>query len=1216
MRKISLLLISLVLLLGLCLALNVVLEKTTKAQAWHSSRTWIEALLATKQSVADRVEENNIPLDSLNVDQEMRNLVYQFPSEMSSVMPFIRQNAKAFLSGMDGSAEEAFIKEISKSFKSTSWFDARISELKSESNAEKRISGLLDLFLIAHEINKLDEQLEWLNLPAIEAAINDMKSDESFNLRAATNRLDELKRLVEEGFNGIYDNDPRALATARKALQLKSEILFSNPRLDFDRILVSRYNIGAGSRMVNPSAMGTQPNNWSNQSSARRGGFNAEIAELSNLRGELKYRTIFKPDNGSSLPDLKLHWDAERVMFTMVDETNRWQVYEVGIDGKGLRKAIDPQEPDLEFFDASYLPNDKVISVSNIGYQAVPCVSGSDAVGNLVLSDPKNGDLRRLTFDQDANWGPTVLNNGRLMYVRWEYTDLTHYFSRMVMHMNPDGTEQRALYGSGSVFPTATFDVQPIPGHPTQFVGIISGHHGVVRSGRLIIFDPAISRHEEKGMVQEIPFSNRPIIPIIKDHMVDGVYPQFIKPYPISDKYFLVTAKLTPNSLWGLYLVDIYDNMTLILEKEGEGYIHGIPLKPRPVPPVIPEKIKEGSREATVFIQDIYEGEGLQGVPRGTVSSVRVFAYEYAYNRSPSDHVAQGIQSGWDIKRLLGEVPVEEDGSVMFTIPANTPVSLQPLDEKGRAVQWMRSWLTGMPGEIVSCVGCHEGQNETPRLGRTMASIRPPEKPETPEGGIRSFTFNLEVQPILDRACVACHNGTLERNYIGGRTDENVPGNRGYSKSYLDLHPYIHRQGPEAGMKVLYPYEYHASTSPLIQMLKRGHHGVELTDKEWRTLYTWIDFNAPYHGTFIANPYQCFNQQDTTVWDQYERRIELANKYAGGMGVDWRGEIEAYAGFLSRQPEPKPVKPEQAEPKFEEVKIREFPFDAATAGSMLSREGNTRKVVEIAPGLKLNFVKIPAGRFIMGTNNRPSDYSPAHIAEVKNSFWMAEMEITNEQFRTVFPDHDSRFHDQQWKDHVNEGYPANKPGQPVIRVSWNEAMEFCNKLSERTGLNVTLPSEMQWEWACRAGSESPFWYGNFNDDFASYENMADRQLNKMAVTGVDPQPMRENNPWYKYYTWHPKEESVDDGNMLSVAPGGYKPNPWGLYDMHGNVSEWTRSGYSAYPYNDKMQEDNVKKVVRGGSWIDHPKWSTSYFRKSFLPWQKVYNVGFRVVIEE
>jgi formylglycine-generating enzyme required for sulfatase activity len=229
---------------------------------------------------------------------------------------------------------------------------------------------------------------------------------------------------------------------------------------------------------------------------------------------------------------------------------------------------------------------------------------------------------------------------------------------------------------------------------------------------------------------------------------------------------------------------------------------------------------------------------------------------------------------------------------------------------------------------------------------------------------------------------------------------------------------------------------------------------------------------------------------------------------------------------------------------------------------------------------------------------------------------MAEMEITNEQFRTIFPDHDSRFHDQQWKDHVNEGYPANLPQQPVIRVSWNEAMEFCKKLSEKTGLAITLPTERQWEWACRAGTNTPFWYGGFNTDFAAFENMSDYQMNKMAVSGVDPQPMGKNNPWYKYFTWHPKDERFDDGNMLTIAPGFYKPNPWGIYDMHGNVSEWTRCDYLPYPTRETNQTGGAKKVVRGGSWIDHPKTSTSYFRKSYLPWQKVYNVGFRVIIED
>ena len=96
------------------------------------------------------------------------------------------------------------------------------------------------------------------------------------------------------------------------------------------------------------------------------------------------------------------------------------------------------------------------------------------------------------------------------MYTRWEYTDLTHYYSRIVMHMNPDGTENKALYGSGAMFPNSTFDVQPLPGHGSAFVGIISGHHGVARSGRMIIFDPTKGRKSTAGMVQEIPHRNRP----------------------------------------------------------------------------------------------------------------------------------------------------------------------------------------------------------------------------------------------------------------------------------------------------------------------------------------------------------------------------------------------------------------------------------------------------------------------------------------------------------------------------------------------------------------------------------------------------------------------------------------------------------------------------------------------------------------------------------
>ena len=205
---------------------------------------------------------------------------------------------------------------------------------------------------------------------------------------------------------------------------------------------------------------------------------------------------------------------------------------------------------------------------------------------------------------------------------------------------------------------------------------------------------------------------------------------------------------------------------------------------------------------------------------------------------------------------------------------------------------------------------------------------------------------------------------------------------------------------------------------------------------------------------------------------------------------------------------------------------------------------------------------------------------------------------------------------QLWKDHVHFGYPANKPEQPVIRVSYQEAMDFCRQLSEKTNLNITLPTEAQWEWACRAGSNSDFWYGNMNSDFGKQENLADESCNKMAVSGVDPQPMAKNSYWYKYYTYLPKEESVNDGAMNQVDSKNYQANPFGLYSMHGNIAEWTRSDYVPYPYKEKVKTPSEFKVVRGGSYIERPKFSTSYSRKAYYPHQRVFNVGFRVIIED
>lgn len=1106
--------------------------------------------------------------------------------------------------------ERALVLKLAAYLKDSSYIKNTIRQIETEKKVETQITGYQKLHKQVQRMLLLQSELKWLNMEAIRLAYEDMKRIEGFDAVKYLPILTELEQQVKQGFGNIYSGDEAVLVNAEKAVANKRAILLANPLLNGDKILTVRYQLGNRDRRAMAPELGTQSNNWSNQESARRKGFNADIVELSNLRDEVQIRTIYKPDNTSSIADLKLHWDGDRAMFTQTMSDNRWNVFEVKLNNGDCKKLIDNPEPDLEFYDGTYLPDGRIIANSNIGYQGVPCVNGSDPVGNMVLYTPQSKNLRRLTFDQDANWNPVIMNNGRVMYTRWEYTDLTHYYTRIVMNMNPDGTEQKALYGSGAMFPNSTFDVQPLPGYASAFVGIISGHHGVARSGRLILFDPAKARKGAAGMLQEIPHRNRPIVEEVKDRLVDGVWPQFIKPSPLNDTYFLVAAKLDKNDLWGIYLVDKFDNVTCLHKMEGEGYISPIAVRKTVTPPAIPDRVKLDDKQATVFIQDIYEGEGLKGIPRGTVKSLRLHAYEYAYVQTQSDHNWHGIQSGWDIKRMLGTVPVEEDGSVIFKIPANTPVSIQPLDKDGVAVQWMRSWLTGQPGEIVSCVGCHEDQNQIVIPKRVIASQKAPHALTPPEGGTRSFTFDLEVQPILDRACIACHNGEGKAfDLRGGKKD-----GRGYGTSYLNLHPYVHRQGGEGDMVVLYPYEYHPNTSELVRLLKKGHYNVQLTDAEWRKIYNWIDYNAPDKGYFNANVLKSFPYQG---YDQIERRKQLTDKYAGGAGVDWKKEIADYAAQLKNKGEIKPVMPKKVSPVKEKVlKVKGWPFAPDRVKEMLADEKETVKVLEIAPGVQMTFVRIPAGEFVMGSYHGEPDTYPTTKVKIDKAFWMGELEVTNQQYNTIFPQHDSRYVDQQWKDHVVPGYPANKPEQPVIRVSYNDAMEYCKILSQKTGLNITLPTEAQWEWACRGGSDEDFWFGNLNADFGKKDNLADVTTNKFAVSGVDPQPMSPESPWYKYYTFLPKAANVDDGSLVQVGGKKYEANPFGLYCMHGNVAEWTRSDYVPYPYKENPKKVSEYKVVRGGSYIERPKYSTAYSRKGFYPYQCVFNVGFRVIIED
>ena len=389
--------------------------------------------------------------------------------------------------------------------------------------------------------------------------------------------------------------------------------------------------------------------------------------------------------------EVDLHCNGNKVLFTshgavkndrsLPTSGKGYRIFELEFDpvsgaAKGApRLAVPDLAPDVDSYDACYLADDKIMFASTASYQGVPCVGGKDFVANLYRVNKDGSDLRRLTFDQEGNWSPTLMENGRVMYQRWEYTDSSHYFSRILLTMNPDGTDQKAFYGSNSYWPNSIFDPRQIPGKSSQFIGTVCGHHDHNKTGALCIFDAGKGRVEADGAVQILTQRGKKVEPIVKDGLTRGHYKvPFMHPYPLSEKYFLA------NSGQEIYLMDTFDNMV----KVGEGY-EPIPLRKTKRANLVPDRTDMTKKDATVMINDIYAGPGLKGVARGTVKALRVYRYEYAV-RNTGGHYSLAMEGGWDTRQVMGTVPVEDDGSISFKIPANAPFAMQPLDKDGKAL--------------------------------------------------------------------------------------------------------------------------------------------------------------------------------------------------------------------------------------------------------------------------------------------------------------------------------------------------------------------------------------------------------------------------------------------------------------------------------------------------------------------------------------------------
>ncbi len=588
-----------------------------------------------------------------------------------------------------------------------------------------------------------------------------------------------------------------------------------------------------------------------------------------------KPRRIVDAADGVIL-DCQVSYDGKRILFSWkraMDEP--FGIWTVRTDGGELIRVIDHASNNM---NACWLPDGGIAFLSDRKPAFAYCWTSTSPV--LYRADGDGKNVVRLSANYLTDFTPSVMQDGRILFSRWEYVDRPAIPIQSLWSVNPDGTMLSGVFGNRVLGPATFMEARDIPGRPGQILCVMTSHNGPCR-GAIGIVDPS-----KDGNAQE---AIRNLTPEIDIGSVDNagrgnaMRGPYESPVPLDERQYLVSRE-------GTILLREYDGtmeFTLCGPEGGMGFYSAQPVMPREKPRSVSVSrlATEAAPFAEVLMHDVTNGLG-DAVKKGEIKRIAVVQEMEKDIRSETTQRQFGFQfpvvscgATYAPKRVWGFAKVEEDGSAHFEVPANVPVYFLPLDEHGRAVQRMRTFTHFMPGERQSCVGCHADRNYAPSPTHyTMASFassRPAQKLEEPDWGNKDgFSFAKVVQPVLTRNCVSCHDHESDLDLSGDRTDyfnvayENL-ARRGTQAEHgndarggmakFGRNPYTSwiptYNGCETNILDIKPKTWGSPVSRLAEVVIDGHPDekgvkrIDLTEDERLRILMWIDLNVPYYGT-------------------------------------------------------------------------------------------------------------------------------------------------------------------------------------------------------------------------------------------------------------------------------------------------------------------------------------------------------------------------------